>query len=203
MVLPRLEMPTEQGDADAPTMAAKPRPKAAAKGARPAPATKVKAKPAPVEPKEPRLFSGGTVAALIAIIVVCSLAGAAGGFWMALSRQKAAPISGPAKARQLLGQANKLLADGDVNEAIPVLEQARDEDPTLAEVQRSLGTAYARLGKEPEAAKAYKFYVTLTPNAEDATEIRTMLARHLGEEQPTPAPVPPPAPPPPASPPNP
>lgn len=201
MLLPRLELPPEQAETDAPTMAAKARPRATAKGARPAAAVKSRAKSAPVEPAEPRLFSRGTVAGLIAIVIICSLAGAGSGFWLALSRQKAAPISGPAKARLLLGQANRLLASGDVADAIPVLEQARDEDPTLAEVQRSLGTAYARLGREPESAKAYRFYVTLAPNAADATEIRTMLARHLGEEQPAPSPAPPP--PPPSSPPGP
>jgi len=62
-----------------------------------------------------------------------------------------------------------------------VLKQALVDNPTLADIQRSLGSAYARVGKEDEAAKAYGFYVRLAPNAPDAKAIRIMLARHRGE----------------------
>jgi len=163
--LPALQVPQE-------TMEVKPRTGPRAKGT---------AKAA-VPPSKPRLFTGATIFGLIAVSLGFLVSGAAGGFFLVMSQRKAAPISGPAKAKELLGQANKMLHDGQVEEAITVLEEARSYDQTLADVQRSLGSAYAQIGQTKKAAKAYGYYVRLSPNAIDAEEIREMLTAHLGRD---------------------
>lgn len=131
--------------------------------------------------KPKRLFSAANLMLLLGVALISLVLGGGSAFWMVNSANKVANLSGPAKARKLLGEANKLLAAGDDDEAIALLKRAAIDDPTLAAVQRSLGAAYARQKREAEAAKAYEYYVRMAPSADDAAQIREILAKHRGE----------------------
>lgn len=133
-------------------------------------------------PKAPRFFSGTLFFIVLLVALAMGAAGVGAGFALVSAQKKAAPLTGPAKARQLLGDAHRLLHEDKPREALELLKRAATDDPTLAELQRAMGTAHAKLGNEEEAARAYSYYVRLAPNAPDAEAIRLMLARHRGEE---------------------
>lgn len=134
---------------------------------------------------EPKLFSGLTLGLMAAAAVVFLLSGVAAGFAVFWTGEKAAPLSGKGKATMLLGTAYQLLHEGSDQEAIEALKEALNNDPTLAEAQRALGTAYGRIGDEESSTKAYQYYVRMAPNAADADEIRRMISQHLGLEEPS------------------
>ncbi|MFH1807208.1 MAG: tetratricopeptide repeat protein, partial [Pseudomonadota bacterium] len=133
-------------------------------------------------PGAPRFFSGTVFFVVLLVALATLAAGAGAGFALVNAQKKAAPLTGPGKAKQLLGDAHRLLHEDRPREALDVLKRAAIDDPTLAEIQRALGTTHAKLGNEEEAARAYGYYVRLAPNAPDAEAIRLMLARHRGEE---------------------
>jgi tetratricopeptide (TPR) repeat protein len=179
--LPALELPEDHAADKPPPPKTELKLKAErkAKGkAGPAPAAKVQDD----TPKAPRFFSGTLFFIVLLVALATAAAGVGAGFALVNAQKKAAPLTGPAKARQLLGEAHRLLHEEQPRQALDLLKRAATDDPTLAEIQRAMGTAHAKLGNEEEAARAYSYYVRLAPNAPDAEAIRLMLARHRGEE---------------------
>ncbi len=69
---------------------------------------------------------------------------------------------------KLLAEGRDLIAQGDVQAAIDVLEKAVRVDKNNATAVSSLGQAYARAGDWERARRAFKHLVSVTPNDADA-----------------------------------
>ena len=67
----------------------------------------------------------------------------------------------------LLDRAHGLLAAGRWQEALPRLRAAIARDPRNKEIHQMLGTAYARLGRHPEAIDSYRQCLELPPHDND------------------------------------
>jgi Flp pilus assembly protein TadD len=76
--------------------------------------------------------------------------------------------------------AETLLAQSQPDEAAKVLEEGISRTPTAPMLRRSLGSVLERSGRIQEAVAAYRDYVRLAPNAEDA---KTLAARADGLER--------------------
>jgi Flp pilus assembly protein TadD len=76
--------------------------------------------------------------------------------------------------------AETLLAQSRPDEAAKVLEEGITRTPTAPMLRRSLGSVLERSGRTQEAVAAYRDYVRLAPNAEDA---KTLAARADGLER--------------------
>jgi Flp pilus assembly protein TadD len=79
--------------------------------------------------------------------------------------------------------AETLLAQSQPDEAVRVLEEGVARTPSAPMLRRSLGSLLERSGKIPEAVAAYREYVRLAPNAEDAKALEdraASLERRLG-----------------------
>ena len=62
------------------------------------------------------------------------------------------------------------------NEAvIRYLKECVEAEPDNARCHRSLGVAYTVAGRRPQAALAYRRYLELQPQAEDAAQVKEML----------------------------
>lgn len=184
--LPELERPADREDElaqDADDDQQKSRTKSKGRGKTPANA-KGRSKPRPAKAarkdRPARLLNVPIAFALLAVSLIALLIGAGSAFWAHEAANKVANLSAQARALKLLGQANKLLAEGDNEEAIEILKRAAIDDPSLVAVQRSLGSAYARIKHEDDAAKAYEYYVRMSPNAPDAEKVRSILRKHRG-----------------------
>src|SRR5204863_5320069 len=84
----------------------------------------------------------------------------------------------PAK-KKALGLTQKAIArlrDGDFAGAEPMLVRAVLIDPSLPDAWRHLGIARAQLGDKYGARRAYKKYLSLSPHAADAAQVRQILA---------------------------
>jgi tRNA A-37 threonylcarbamoyl transferase component Bud32 len=95
-------------------------------------------------------------------------------------RRKAAPpvatAAGPATgARELLAEAEQLLAAGSVREACARGEQAKHLDGKLAVTFKFLGKCYMRAGDATDAHANYRTYLELAPDAPDAPFIKSMV----------------------------
>ncbi|HZU99925.1 MAG TPA: tetratricopeptide repeat protein [Planctomycetota bacterium] len=75
---------------------------------------------------------------------------------------------GSAEVDRLLEEGKDLVAQGDVQGAIDVLERAVRVDKNHANAVSSLGQAYARAGDRERARRAFKHLVTLRPDDADA-----------------------------------
>jgi tetratricopeptide (TPR) repeat protein len=85
---------------------------------------------------------------------------------------EAPPTRGP---REVLGEAEKLLGQGEVGEACARGEEAKRLGPKLAPVFKFLGKCYMRAGRAPQARENYERYLELAPTASDAPFIKSML----------------------------
>lgn len=70
-----------------------------------------------------------------------------------------------------------LTADGKVGEAVPLLVQATQNDPSSVSLQDNLGAAYEKQGKKPEALAAYKQALALNPNSGIAKDGAARLSK--------------------------
>jgi outer membrane biosynthesis protein TonB len=69
----------------------------------------------------------------------------------------------------------QMLARGDVDGALGSFKKAIALNPVAALAYRGLGAAYSARGNTREAAKAYRRYLSLSPHAQDAAEVRALV----------------------------
>jgi hypothetical protein len=87
-----------------------------------------------------------------------------------------APAAPPARGvREVLGEAEKLLGQGEVGEACARGEEANHLAPKSPQVHKFLGKCYMRAGRTREANDNYKLYLELAPNAPDAPFVKSMI----------------------------
>ncbi len=86
------------------------------------------------------------------------------------------PPPPPARGmREVLGEAEKLLAQGEVGDACARGEEANKLAPKSPQVHKFLGKCYMRAGRTREANDNYKQYLELAPNAADAPFVKSMI----------------------------
>ena len=81
----------------------------------------------------------------------------------------------PEKAAALSQAGLKKVMGGDANGAIASFQAALRADRSYAPAQRGLGLAYEKRGDKARAARAFREYLALAPNARDAAQIRARL----------------------------
>ncbi|HEY4392576.1 MAG TPA: protein kinase [Polyangia bacterium] len=81
----------------------------------------------------------------------------------------------PRGASEVLGEAAKLLGQGEVGEACGRAEEAKRMSPRLPSVYKFLGKCYMRAGRAQQANDNYKKYLELSPNAPDAPFVKSMI----------------------------
>jgi serine/threonine-protein kinase len=84
----------------------------------------------------------------------------------------APPARGP---REVLAEAEKLLAQGEIGDACARGEEASRLAPRSAPVHKFLGKCYMRAGRTGDANDNYKQYLELAPNAADAPFVKSMI----------------------------
>ena len=77
--------------------------------------------------------------------------------------------------REVLAEAEKLLAQGEVGDACARGEEANKLAPKSPQVHKFLGKCYMRAGRTREANDNYKQYLELAPNAADAPFVKSMI----------------------------
>ena len=82
----------------------------------------------------------------------------------------------------------QLLLSGKVVEAQRELETCVKLDPNAASCHRHLGVIFAQKDDVVRSVHHYKVYVTLDPYADDAHEVRRIIAETTGEKIPEPPP---------------
>ena len=99
----------------------------------------------------------------------------------------AKPVAAPAPApepapppparglREVLAEAEKLLAQGEVGDACARGEEANKLASKSPQVHKFLGKCYMRAGRTREANDNYKQYLELAPNAADAPFVKSMI----------------------------
>lgn len=83
----------------------------------------------------------------------------------------------PASARALYKDGLGKFVAGDTGAAISRFQAALDRDPRYAPAHRGLGMAYERKGERSRAARSFRRYLELAPDAADAAQIRARLAK--------------------------
>jgi Flp pilus assembly protein TadD len=90
----------------------------------------------------------------------------------------AAPVAAappPRDAAQVLAEADKLQAQGEIAQACARGEEAKRLGPRLPAVYKFLGKCYMRAGRAHDANDNYKRYLELAPNASDAPFVKSMI----------------------------
>ncbi len=80
------------------------------------------------------------------------------------------------KSARLYEEGVALISDADYVAALAKLQKALDIDPSFAEAHKAMGVCYAHLQEAEKGAFHYEQYLKLNPGAEDAPEVRRMLA---------------------------
>jgi pSer/pThr/pTyr-binding forkhead associated (FHA) protein len=91
----------------------------------------------------------------------------------------AVPVAGSdghARGAALYEQGVELISDADYVGALGKLSMALDLDPTLADAHKAMGVCYAHLQEADKGAYHYEQYLKLKPRADDAAQVRRMLA---------------------------
>ncbi|MBK9034445.1 MAG: protein kinase [Myxococcales bacterium] len=83
----------------------------------------------------------------------------------------------PAKAAALAQAGLQKVMSGDTRGAIASFQAALRADHGHAPAQRGLGLAYEKQGDKARAARAFREYLRLAPNARDAAQIRARLEK--------------------------
>jgi serine/threonine protein kinase len=82
------------------------------------------------------------------------------------------PVRGP---REVLTEGEKLLGQGEVQDACARGEEAKRMNPKLPAVYKFLGKCYMRGGRAGQANDNYKKYLELAPTSSDAPFIKSMI----------------------------
>jgi hypothetical protein len=77
--------------------------------------------------------------------------------------------------REILAEADRLLAQGEIAEACARGEEAKRLGPKLAAVYKFLGKCYMRAGKTSDGNENYRQYLELAPGAPDAPFVKSMI----------------------------
>jgi len=88
------------------------------------------------------------------------------------------PVAAPPQTRgfrEVLAEAEKLLAQGEVGDACARGEEAARIAPKAPPARKFLGKCYMRAGRTREANDNYKLYLELAPNAPDAPFVKSMI----------------------------
>ncbi|HUQ01285.1 MAG TPA: protein kinase [Kofleriaceae bacterium] len=85
--------------------------------------------------------------------------------------------SEPTSARALYKDGLGRYVAGDTGGAIDRFQDALARDPRYAPAHRGLGMAYEKKGDRSRAARSFKKYLELAPQASDAVQIRARLAK--------------------------
>lgn len=133
--------------------------------------------------KPPRLKDGISLVRVAALVVSAVLVGGLAGAALAPPPAKP-PTAGPDGALHKLAQARRFMASGRNEEAVAVLQAALALDGRLAEAQRDLGVALARLERWEEAARAYEGYLEMAPRAPDAYQVDQTLRLYRAKAEP-------------------
>ncbi len=83
----------------------------------------------------------------------------------------------PASARSLYKDGLGKFVAGDTRGAISRFQDAVKRDPRYAPAHRGLGMAYERTGDRSRAARSFRTYLALAPDAADAAQIRARLGK--------------------------
>jgi serine/threonine-protein kinase len=87
----------------------------------------------------------------------------------------AAAEPAPRGPREVIGEAEKLLGQGEVAEACARGEESKRLGPKLPAAYKFLGKCYMRAGRAREANDNYRQYLELQPNAPDAPFIKSII----------------------------
>jgi ABC transport system ATP-binding/permease protein len=85
-------------------------------------------------------------------------------------------IDAQARGAVLYEEGVALIGDADYVGALGKLSLALDLDPKLADAHKAMGVCYAHLQEADKGAYHYEQYLKLNPGAEDAAQVRRMLA---------------------------
>ena len=91
------------------------------------------------------------------------------------TEDKAAPAGAARGPREVVAEAEKLLAQGEVSDACRRGEDVKKTSSRLAAVYKFLGKCYMRAGKPALAKDNYRRYLELEPNAPDAVFIESIV----------------------------
>lgn len=93
---------------------------------------------------------------------------------------KAPPPPPPAAddPKNLYVEGTKALTAGQVPKAIESFNRCVVADKNFALCYRAMGIAYARSGNGPKAARYYRLYLKVDPNARDAAQVRQLLQQY-------------------------
>jgi Flp pilus assembly protein TadD len=89
------------------------------------------------------------------------------------TEEKAPPA--PRSAHDPVAEGEKLLAQGDAQQACRKGEEAKRATPKSAPVYKFLGKCYMRAGSVTLAKENYRRYLEIEPNAPDAVFIESMI----------------------------
>lgn len=96
----------------------------------------------------------------------------------AVAQAPAAPAAPPADARTYYSQGLQALQQQDTEKAIDLLDKCVKADTKAGMCYRALGISYARLKNGPKAAKYYRMYLRVQPDAKDAAQVEQLLKQY-------------------------
>lgn len=85
-------------------------------------------------------------------------------------------------AQELYTQGAMALKDGRYDRAVQLLRRCVQVDKTFDRCYRAMGIVYARKGDPAKAARYYKKYLQVNPNARDAAQVRQLLKQYDGSD---------------------
>ncbi len=94
--------------------------------------------------------------------------------------QPEAPTKKSDDTKKVYTQGVSLLQAGELQQAANLFLQCVGLDKEYALCYRALGITYARLGDALKAAKYYRLYITIAPQAKDAAEVKHLLEQYDG-----------------------
>jgi tetratricopeptide (TPR) repeat protein len=130
----------------------------------------------------PSAMQGLTFLRVAALVLLATVLGAAGGFFLTPQPQR--PNTPRARAELKLAEGNKFYAEGRFDDALGVYREASRTDPTYALAHRAVGAALAKLQRFDDASSEYQKYLDLEPSALDAADVKDAVSRRKKPDAP-------------------